>query len=180
MNNPYISPTADLTMPESDVGAYQPRIFALTGRIGRLRYLAYAMLLTLICVIPYLIFIAMQGLLVANASPLKYVLLLPSFAASILLATRRLADVGHSRWWAVLMPIPYVSLIPFLYLLFKGGDEQANEYGPPPCPNTRGVVAAAWLMPIIMIGGVLAAVAIPAYQTYVHKAQAARSANGRL
>lgn len=180
MNDPYAAPIADLTLPESDTATYQPRIFALSGRIGRVRYIAYAMLLTLIAVIPYLVFIAMKGALAAEASPLKYVFLLPSYAAGILLATRRLTDVGHSRWWAVLMPIPYVSVIPFLYLVFKPGDEQANAYGPPPCANSRGVVAAAWLLPAVSVLGVVMAVAVPAYQSYSQKAHLAHPAGSKL
>ena len=180
MNNPYIAPTADMTMAPSDTVTYQPRVFALKGRIGRLRYFAYAMLLTMIAIIPYLVFIAMKGAVAADASPLKHVLLLPSYAAGILLATRRLADIGHSRWWAVLMPIPFVSIIPFLYLVIRPGDEQANAYGLPPCANTRGVVAAAWLLPVVFVVGVMMAVAVPAYQGYVQKARAAHPAGSKL
>jgi hypothetical protein len=96
------------------------------------------------------------------------------------MATRRLADLGQSRWFALIVLIPFVSVIAYLYLLFKGGDAEANEYGPPPCPNSRGVVAAAWALPIIAFVGMIAAVAIPAYQGYVQKARAAHPAGSKL
>lgn len=157
MNNPYIAPTADMTMPESDLGTYEPRIFALSGRIGRLRYIAYGMLLALIAMLPYVLYIAKLAFSRTQPASMQYVMLLPLYLVIVLLATRRLIDIGHSRWWSVLMLIPVVSVIPYFYLLFKGGDEQANDYGPPPCANSRGVVVVVWLAVVMMILSVVAA-----------------------
>lgn len=180
MNNPYIAPTADMTTAPSDTATYQPRIFSLNGRIGRLRFLAYSMLLSLITSIPLTVYVYTQFAARAVPGPVQYLLYLPVYAAMVWLATRRFADIGNSRWWAALVVIPVVSLIPYLYLLFKGGDEQANDYGPPPCANSRGVVAGALVLPLVMIIGIMAAVAIPAYQGYVQKARAAHPAGSKL
>lgn len=180
LNNPYNAPTADLTAPESSTGTYQPRIFALSGRLGRLRYFAYGMLWSGILLIPYFIAMAVQGPLALSVGWAKYAWMAPVYVGSVILATRRLADLGHSPWFAALMLVPYVNVIPSLYFLFKAGDEEANEYGPPPCPNTRGVAAAAWTLPVVMMVGILAAIAIPAYQAYVHRAQSAHSPSSKL
>ena len=47
--NPYESPKSVTTTSSSDT--YQPKIFAVNGRIGRLRYLAYGMLATMVSVV---------------------------------------------------------------------------------------------------------------------------------
>lgn len=180
MNNPYIAPSADMTIPESSAGTYEPRVFALTGRIGRLRYFAYGILWTMIAMIPYFIALANFGILALNSGWVKYAWMAPVYVASVILSSRRLTDLGHSRWFAALMLVPYVSIIPYLYMLFKQGDEEANAYGPPPCPNTRGVAVAAWTLPVIMVVGIVAAVAIPAYQAYTHRAQTANGPGSKL
>lgn len=163
LNNPYNAPTADMTAPESSVGTYQPRVFAITGRIGRLRYFAYGMAWTVIAMIPYFIAMFSMGALAFVKSWAQYGFMVPTYIASIALTTRRVADLGHSRWFAALMAVPYVNIVPYLYFLFKAGDEEANQYGPPPCPNSRGVVAAAWIPAVISVVGIVAAVAIPIY-----------------
>jgi Tfp pilus assembly protein PilE len=38
-----------------------------------------------------------------------------------------------------------------------------------------GVIIAAWIVPIVMIVGILAAIAIPAYQDFVERAQSSQS-----
>ncbi len=180
LNNPYNAPTADMTVPESSAGTYQPRIFALNGRLGRLRYFAYGLLWSGILLIPYFIALAVVGIAALSTGWAKYAWMAPVYVGSVILATRRLADLGHSRWFAGLMVVPYLNVIPSLYFLFKAGDEEANEYGPPPCPNTRGVVAAAWTLPVVMVLGIVAAVAIPTYQAYTHRAQTANAPGSKL
>jgi cytosine/uracil/thiamine/allantoin permease len=65
-----------------------------------------------------------------------------------------------------------ISLIPLAALVFwfVPGTRGANNYGPPPPPNTMGAVVVACILPIIMVVGILAAVAIPAYQDYTQRA----------
>jgi uncharacterized membrane protein YhaH (DUF805 family) len=62
--------------------------------------------------------------------------------AWILLMTQqihRLHDCNRSGWWSLLFLIPYLGLLLFLPLVLQGGDENSNEYGVPPPPNTLGV-----------------------------------------
>ncbi|MDR2626401.1 MAG: DUF805 domain-containing protein [Zoogloeaceae bacterium] len=68
--------------------------------------------------------------------------------ARILLMTqqiRRLHDVHRSGWWCLLFLIPNLGLLFFLPLLGKSGDDEANEYGSPPPPNTLRVHLGAAL-----------------------------------
>jgi len=52
---------------------------------------------------------------------------------------RRCHDVGITGWFSLLTYIPYIGLIPGLYLLFKKGEEKVNSYGA--VPKERGFLA---------------------------------------
>ena len=71
--------------------------------------------------------------------------------------------------------VPLVQIVVGLWLLFGPGDEGANEYGPAPAKNTTGVLILAWSLPVlIVLGGILAAISIPAYKDYTDRARAAQ------
>ena len=55
-----------------------------------------------------------------------------SFIASASLATRRFHDINKSGWWLLIICIPYIGIIPWLYWMVKRGDEGANRFGPNP------------------------------------------------
>ena len=55
------------------------------------------------------------------------------------------------------------------FLIIPGTDGP-NRFGAPTPPNSVGVLIAAWAMPVIMIIGVVAAIALPAYQDYQKRA----------
>ena len=98
-----------------------------------------------------------------------------SIGISVVLARRRLHDLGKNGWLSVLILIPLIGLFFWLWMVFGPGDAQSNEYGPPPGPNTTGVIILGWALPVIVfLGGILAAISIPAYQDYVNKARAAQ------
>jgi uncharacterized membrane protein YhaH (DUF805 family) len=48
------------------------------------------------------------------------------------LAGKRFHDVGKSGWFCLLLFVPVVGLIAFIYLLVARGEERANQYGPGP------------------------------------------------
>ena len=103
------------------------------------------------------------------------ILYIPMLAISFILCARRLNDLNHSGWWSVAMLVPFVNFLLGLYLLFAPGTAGSNNYGPAPSANTRGVVIAAWSIPVLsVVIGIVAAVSIPAYQDYVKRAQAAK------
>ena len=52
------------------------------------------------------------------------------------------------------------------------GTNGENDYGKQPPPNTVGVILLACIVPFVIVGGgILAAIAIPAYQDYTIRAQ---------
>jgi uncharacterized membrane protein YhaH (DUF805 family) len=178
-------PQSELTDPVSKE-TYTPKFFALDGRIGRVRYLAYSIGAGLLMMPVMILLVGMSaftGALTDSAGGgglfgalIAYGL---SFAVTVILARRRLHDLGKTAWLGLLLFVPFVNFIVALWMLFAAGDAQANEYGPPPGPNTKGVIILAWILPVIFVVGILAAISIPAYQDYVNKARAAQMENSQ-
>ncbi|MFP1683897.1 DUF805 domain-containing protein [Alloalcanivorax sp. C16-1] len=176
MTEPYRSPAA----PDGDApthAATEP--FAFRGRLGRLRYFAY---LGLVMLVLYLL-LTFASVLTAGATrsePSAVVgvvaLLLMAVAtfAACVYGIRRLNDLNRSGWLILLGFVPLVNLLLALILLFVPGTPGDNRYGPRPPANGTGVIlgaVAAALVTLAMIG-ILAAVALPAYQDYVERAEA--------
>ena len=44
---------------------------------------------------------------------------------------RRWHDLGKSGWWTLVLLVPIVGLLAFLYLLLAPGEEDSNEWGSP-------------------------------------------------
>lgn len=176
MSNPYTAPTADFSHAGESDDVYDPEMFSFKGRIGRCRYLAYSIGMTLILMVVAGIVGALAGSLIRNPVVIGVIWYVPGTVIMLTMAVRRLNDMHRAGWWSLLMLIPVVNLFAGLWLMFGPGDEQANEYGPAPSPNTWPVIVGACAMPVFMVAiiGILAAVAIPAYQTYVQRAHAAQ------
>jgi len=182
-SNPYTPPRAAV----ADVGgAYagefqQMTVWGWRGRLGRLRFLAYTTVAYLVYVLAALAIGIVAGVATGRGAAAEsssgligmtvWLLLVPYLVFAALVTIRRSHDMGWSGWMSLLAFIPLVGLI----WLFKAGDPGANAYGPPPPPNTFGVkFAAIGLFVVFFLGGILAAIAIPAYQQYVERAQAAQ------
>ncbi|WP_426211609.1 DUF805 domain-containing protein [Massilia sp. TWP1-3-3] len=174
MNNPYNAPAADMSVQGNNVDTYQPQVFAMKGRIGRVRYIAYSVGVSMAIYFAAAIFggILMaltggkQGALIA----LGFLVIIPLIAVSFIMAIRRVNDMGQSGWMSLIIVVPLLNL----WLLFAPGTPGTNEYGPAPVKNSTGVILAAFspfLFAVVI--GILAAIAIPAYQAYTNKARAA-------
>jgi uncharacterized membrane protein YhaH (DUF805 family) len=181
LTNPYNAPGADLSQQGgNNAERYQPRVFSTKGRIGRVRYIAYSTAVSMVFV---LIFIAIAAMVAMSSSGeggaamiglMAVVLYIPLFAVGFIMAIRRVHDMGHSGWLSLLILVPLVNL----WFLFAPGTDGPNEYGPQPVKNSTGVIVAAF-SPFILaiVFGILAAIAIPAYQSYVMRAQEAAMQN---
>jgi heme/copper-type cytochrome/quinol oxidase subunit 2 len=86
-------------------------------------------------------------------------------------AKRRLNDLNRSGWWFLLLIVPIVNLLMAIYLVFFPGSDGSNNFGPAPKANSLGVMILGWSMPVIFFVGILAAIAIPAYQDYLSRVQ---------
>jgi hypothetical protein len=84
----------------------------------------------------------------------------------VLLTIQRSHDMNVTGWLCLISLIPLAALVFWLV----PGTPGENNYGKPPPPNTTGAVVLACILPLVMIVGIVAAVAIPAYQDYVQRA----------
>lgn len=163
-SNPYSPPRAAVSDIDSAQEYQEVRMWSARGRIGRLRYLAYSTGATLLVgVISGLVSALLGESLGVGVALLLYVVLI---VFGVLVAIQRSHDMDWSGWTVLLTLIPLVALI----WVFKPGSEDANRYGAPPPPNTLGVKILGFLLPILFVVGLLAAIAIPAYVEYTRRA----------
>lgn len=142
--------------------AYSP--WSASSRIGRARLLAYS-LASQVALLSVAFLLALLG---PGGGFLAFVVLFAAGIVNIVLLVRRSHDLDLSGWWTIL-----AILVPFagLYWLLRAGTQGPNRYGDAPPPNTAGVLALAWILPVVFVVGVLAAIALPAYQDYTVKAK---------
>ncbi len=159
--SPYAPPRAAVgdNLPEYAV----LKVFTINGRIGRLRYLAWTLVLTVAMLVAGGI-IATAGFAVATASPtagmilgvlLGFALCIAIIVVSVQIGVQRLHDLGWSGWLYLLNLVPLVNSIFPLLLLVMPGNPGANQYGAPPPRNTTAVKVLAWMwlafIPLMLI-----------------------------
>lgn len=169
---PVAEPTSPYAPPRANVGESLPAFATLKplgveGRIGRLRYLAWSMVLTLVTlpIIGIFALIAL-GLVGADSTSgliiggiVAVFLFLALAIVSILFSVQRLHDIGWSGWLWLLTLVPFVGgFFPFVIMIVPG-NTGANRYGPPPPPNTTAVkvLCSLWIVfiAVFFIGGIL-------------------------
>jgi uncharacterized membrane protein YhaH (DUF805 family) len=168
--NPYAAPRANVARADTDEDFGEVSIFATSGRLGRVRYIGYSVGSMLV----FGLVAGVVGALLGGNSPLLAVVGIAGYVAmivlSIMLTIQRAHDMNSSGWLAILLLIPLVNLI---FWIVPGTDGE-NNYGKRPPPNTTGVILLACVVPLIFILGIVAAIAIPAYQDYALRAQASQ------
>ncbi|MNN04887.1 hypothetical protein D3C81_1176270 [compost metagenome] len=103
----------------------------------------------------------------ALAGLLTLVACLALVVISVCIGVQRLHDIGWSGWLWLLNFAPIVGSVFALLMLFMPGSTGPNRYGPPPPPNSRAVKVLAWLIILVPVIGIVAAIAMPAYQDYL-------------
>jgi uncharacterized membrane protein YhaH (DUF805 family) len=172
--NPYAAPKAAVADVYDEESGVQPvKLFSAKGRIGRLRYLAYGFVGYLaMVVVAFLVGMVAAAIGQADlAGVLGVVMTVPYFIFIALLTIQRSHDMGWTGWTAILAFIPLVGLV----WIFNSGTEGSNRFGAPSPPNTTLVKIGALMFPIIVVVGIIAAIALPAYQGYLQKAKAAQA-----
>jgi uncharacterized membrane protein YhaH (DUF805 family) len=171
--NPYQRPGA--AVADGDELETQPvRVFGTSGRIGRIRYIAYS------AGVPFLI-VAVAGVVAgllervlgaggAVAIPLLIGAYGTAFVVCVLLTIQRCHDFDVTGWLSIVFILVPLAM---LLLWIIPGTRGENRYGPPTEPNSALAVIGALVLPFLFVGGILAAIALPAYQDYVKRAQAA-------
>lgn len=161
---PYATPKAAVaeTLPEFG----ELKAFTTDGRIGRLRYLAWSMVLMLACLPLFGIaggFFAASEIL---GGLLMVVVGIGVAVVGIMFGVQRLHDIGWSGWLLLVTLVPIVGGVFSLLMFIIPGSTAANRFGPPPPPNSRAVKILALLWVAIIVLGIVAAIAIPAYMGY--------------
>lgn len=172
--NPYEAPQASLERPDADVGYDETSPFSPAGRFGRASYIAYVFGMYFALMLCAGIFMGIAtalgdiGSLIGGA--LSIIVYVAFFVMAIIFMIRRLHDLNWSGWLSALTVVPIVNIIIAIPCLFFRGTAGANNYGPPPKPNRTHTIVAAVSILLVVGVGILAAVAIPAYQEYLQRA----------
>ncbi|MDR6961062.1 uncharacterized membrane protein YhaH (DUF805 family) [Pseudomonas brassicacearum] len=158
--SPYAPPRAEVGEAVAGYSTLKP--FSFEGRIGRLRFLAWTMVLTLVMlpVIGVAFWFSLSWLIASNSLAAMIVGGLAGVAIALAFAfvslqfnVQRLHDLGWSGWLWLLNLVPFVgSLFPFV-LMCMPGNTGANRYGAPPPPNSTAVkvLSSLWVVMIVLI-----------------------------
>lgn len=169
--NPYAAPQ---TVSHVDAHEYgEVKIFSARGRLGRVRYIGYTIAFSFLIL---LIGSFIVGILVAlirpkDVSAMMTISLLPYvlvYAIQIWLTIQRCHDFNFSGWLSVLIIIPLAGFV----FWFIPGTDGPNRWGNKTPPNTTTNIVMALVVPVVAVAliGILAAIAIPQYQTYAKRA----------
>ncbi|MBV4488577.1 DUF805 domain-containing protein [Pseudomonas sp. SWRI153] len=164
-DSPYAPPRASVGENMPPFAALKP--FSVEGRIGRLRFLAWTMVLSLVTLPIVGVFALLALGLVSGDSTtgliiggiVAFFLFIGFLIVSILFSVQRLHDIGWSGWLWLLNLVPFVGGFFPLVIMVVPGNSGANRYGPPPPPNSTAVkvLCSLWIvfLALIFAGGIL-------------------------
>lgn len=155
----------------------------VSGRFGRLSYLAWLFISSIIFIVIAVVLFAIFGSVIDPQNPENFsipaiiiatILYIAFIYFSFIFMIRRLHDRNHSGWLSLLMFVPVLNIVLALYLIFAKGDAGSNNFGAPRItPGWEKIVGWLYIL-MIPLAGVLAAISIPAYQRYIESAQQAQ------
>lgn len=113
--------------------------FSWRGRFSRLSYLAWMGVFTFLFLVVFIFDFMRLGKVnpeEIHSVNFMYFAFLPtiiflvlSLYSAFVFIIRRLHDLNQSGWWSVLIFVPVLSFILYLYLMFGKGSENRNKYG---------------------------------------------------
>ncbi|ATQ85205.1 DUF805 domain-containing protein [Moraxella osloensis] len=179
--------TSFVTLTELHEGFNNRRFFDWHGRVSRVQFLAYSTFNALIALMLVALLFVMiggfQGMVNASSEQLPMSLLGASsigvavlFYLQLAVSKRRFNDLNKTGWLALLMLVPGVNVLVYLYLLAVKGSEGANYYGLPARPASQLKTVLMLLIPLLVMSliGLLTQVVVPSYQSY-HSYQAMKN-----
>lgn len=114
---------------------FKELFFTSAGRLNRKSYIYRSIFLSFVLGIIQLILelatAAIEALELLFAVMIL-VLCIFGFVASIMMLARRLHDLDKSGWWMLLLFVPLVNILFYIYILFFKGTEGPNQYGDDP------------------------------------------------
>lgn len=135
--------------PQEQYAALDPVGFS--GRIGRLRLLAWSMVISIIAAVTSLLVLLAIKVSPTLGMTCGATLTLAYFIVSLRIGAQRLHDLNWSAWMLLLHLVPVANLVLTLLMLLMPGTPGPNKYGPPPPPNSRAVNVLAAIT-IFLIG----------------------------
>lgn len=158
--SPYATPQARVDTQWASDGPL--KVFTTNGRIGRVRYLGWAMGVCLVAMPAMLV----AALVMSLSSTLGWVLMVALGATfvtvNVMIGVQRLHDINWTGWLYLINFAPYVGGVFSLMILLIPGTQGVNKYGPPAPPDSRAVRVLAWLWLVFIllaiVGGILAGV----------------------
>ena len=179
--------TSSVTLTELHEGFNNRRFFDWHGRVSRVQFLAYSTFNALIALMLVALLFVMiggfQGMVNASSEQLPMSLLGASsvgvavlFYLQLAVSKRRFNDLNKTGWLALLMLVPGVNILVYLYLLAIEGTAGANYYGLPARPASQLKTVLMLLIPLLVMSliGLLTQVVVPSYQSY-HSYQVIRN-----
>lgn len=179
--------TSFVTLTEMHEGFNNRRFFDWHGRVSRVQFLAYSTFNALIALMLVALLFVMiggfQGMVNASSEQLPMSLLGASsvgvavlFYLQLAVSKRRFNDLNKTGWLALLMLVPGVNVLVYLYLLAVEGTAGANYYGLPARPATQLKTVLMILIPLLVMSliGLLTQIVVPSYQSY-HSYQAMKN-----
>ena len=179
--------TSFVTLTEMHEGFNNRRFFDWHGRVSRVQFLAYSTFNALIALMLVALLFVMiggfQGMVNASSEQLPMSLLGASsvgvavlFYLQLAVSKRRFNDLNKTGWLALLMLVPGVNILVYLYLLAIEGTAGANYYGLPARPASQLKTVLMLLIPLLVMSliGLLTQIVMPSYQSY-HSYQAMKN-----
>ncbi|WP_300731858.1 DUF805 domain-containing protein [Pseudomonas sp.] len=131
-----------------------------SGRIGRLRLLAWHMVLTAIACAASIVVLLTLKLSPTLGITCGATLLVAYCFISVRISAQRLHDINWSAWMLLLHVIPLANLVLLLMMLLMPGTPGPNKYGLPPPPNSRAVNVLACTAIFLIALGMVAMIAL--------------------
>ena len=171
--------TSFVTLTEIHEGFNNRRFFDWHGRVSRVQFLAYSTFNALIALMLVALLFVMiggfQGMVNASSEQLPMSLLGASsvgvavlFYLQLAVSKRRFNDLNKTGWLALLMLVPGVNILVYLYLLAIEGTAGANYYGLPARPASQLKTVLMLLIPLLVMSliGLLTQIVMPSYHSY--------------
>jgi len=171
--------TSFVTLTEMHEGFNNRRFFDWHGRVSRVQFLAYSTFNALIALMLVALLFVMiggfQGIVNASSEQLPMSLLGASsvgvavlFYLQLAVSKRRFNDLNKTGWLALLMLVPGVNILVYLYLLAIEGTAGANYYGLPARPASQLKTVLMLLIPLLVMSliGLLTQIVMPSYHSY--------------
>lgn len=149
--SPYAPPRSQAVVATDEYSDLQ--LWGVTGRLGRMRYIAWTFVGTLLTLPLFGLaaaFFAVSMTAGFIAIAVAVLAAIPLLVFNIQVTVKRLHDVGWSGWLVLLCLVPIANLVVYVVALFVPGTPGRNQYGAPPPANSTAVVVLFWLWVVAM------------------------------